>query len=115
MPEMVHAGRRPQRRSVRRHPSGKWLSVVNSMSNDVSIFAIDPVTGALGTPTTATAAVLPTSITLDPTGQFAYVTHVIGGTVWSYGVDPLTGALTPTGDAFAGKGPYAMAIAVVPH
>jgi 6-phosphogluconolactonase len=41
----IAAGQSPT--SIAIHPSGNFAYVTNSMSNDISIYSIDPATGAL--------------------------------------------------------------------
>ena len=109
------------------HPAGKFLYVVNygqsGGNTDVSLYAIDPSTGALtgpvsnadsgGAPTTAMA--------IDPSGKFAYVTYSwrtstpVGNTysqqVKVFSIDAATGALTgPSSGVAVSDTPWAIAV-----
>jgi 6-phosphogluconolactonase len=83
-------------------PSGHFAYVANGHSWTISVYSIDPLTGAL-TPTAGSpfpSAPSPHQITFTASGQFAYVTN--GGTPLSrpdgavsvYSVNSATGALT---------------------
>jgi 6-phosphogluconolactonase (cycloisomerase 2 family) len=91
------------------HPSGKFLFVLNPTSGtdaNVSVFQIDPSTGALtknpNSPFSAGGGVTPQVVIADPTGRYLYVgnfqsaTTNATGTLNSYLIDQTTGDLTPT-------------------
>ena len=104
-------GNYPQ--SIAVDPSGKFAYVLNgggSVDADVSMYTINPTTGALasiGPPVSTDGfGVYPGSISIDPDGKFAYVTNEgdpwgyedgANGSVVMYRIDATTGALTPTG------------------
>jgi 6-phosphogluconolactonase (cycloisomerase 2 family) len=111
------------------HSTGKFVYVVNhdrfssAADTDLSIFAIDPTTGALSDPTSTadSQGAPPTDVAFAPSGDFAYVTYIfrtttpVGNTfferVKTYSVDRGTGALSgPIGDAAAGSDPWAVAV-----
>jgi YVTN family beta-propeller protein len=78
-------------------PSGRFLFVANTGSNNVSVFHIDPATGALnsvpGSPVVAGSE--PRGIAVDPTARFVFVTNA--GSLPSisvFGIDASTGRLT---------------------
>jgi len=91
------------------HPSGKFLFVLNPTSGtheSVSVFQIDPSTGALtknsNSPFSAGGGVKPQVVIADPTGRYLYVgnfqsaTTNTTGILNSYLIDQATGDLTPT-------------------
>jgi 6-phosphogluconolactonase len=68
-------------------PSGKYLLVTNNyFSDNVSVFSIDPGSGALsevaGSPFFANAN--PTEILITPSGKFVYVTNPTIGTITAF-------------------------------
>ena len=81
------------------HPSGRFLFVANTASNDVSVYTINRVTGALtpvaGSPFPTAAA--PSAIAADPHGRFIYI--AAQGVISAYRIDPLTGVLTHIDDS----------------
>lgn len=99
------------------HPSGRFLYVVNyttygGNNMDVSLYTIDPVTGALSGPTSVAdgGGAPPTGIAFEPSGKYAYVTYQwspgtpVGNTFYQhvvgFPVDAETGALgAPVGSA----------------
>jgi 6-phosphogluconolactonase (cycloisomerase 2 family) len=93
--------------------AGRVVYVANN-SDDVSVFTINPTTGALtsvaGSPFAAGAG--PTAIAVDPSAKFAYVANGIDGTVSAYIIDPHTSALTPVaGSPFpVGVNPQALTV-----
>ena len=91
------------------HPSGKFLFALNPTSGtnaNVSVFQIDPSTGALtkntNSPFSAGGGVTPQVVIADPTGRYLYVgnfqsaTSNTTGILNSYLIDQITGDLTPT-------------------
>jgi len=93
---------------------GRFAYVANSRSNDVSVFAIDPVSGALaaipGSP--FAAGTRPTGVAVDPAGKFAYVANYGSNNISAFVVDAATGALTSlnSGPFSAGTGPSSVAV-----
>lgn len=110
------------------HPSGKFAYAVNQISNSVSGYTIDPLSGALSgidlngsaSGTTIATRTSPFSIAITPDGQYAYVANAIEtdsaicasgcGSVSTYSVDTTTGALTPITSIAAGKTSYSVAV-----
>jgi 6-phosphogluconolactonase (cycloisomerase 2 family) len=74
----------------------KFAYATNLTSNNVSAFAIDPVSGGLtavpGSPFAAGSG--PFGVTTDPAGKFVYVTNGASNSVSAYTVNAGTGALT---------------------
>ncbi len=112
--------------SVTVDPSGKFAYVANygtgniqnSVSGNVSMYAINHTTGALtaaGTP--VATGTNPYSVIIDPSGKFAYVTvgHAYVGNfdtidILAYAIDPTTGALSSGTVAFTGTGRYSVTV-----
>jgi DNA-binding beta-propeller fold protein YncE len=104
---MVTGGVSPQ--SVAVDPTGKFAYVANEGCPDlsggsVSMYTIDPTTGALTSVGSLAAAPVgpddvPHSVAVDPTGKFAYVANWsdLTGSVSMYTINATTGALTSIG------------------
>jgi len=97
-------------------PTGRFLYVANGTGgpSTVSVFAIDPATGALSGGAQVTAGANPIGLALPATGQMLYVTNFNSATVSLYAIDANTGALTEqtaAGSPFAiGQEPYGAAV-----
>jgi YVTN family beta-propeller protein len=91
-------------------PSGKFVYVANSGSNNVSMYTIDTATGALTSVGTIPAGTEPLSVAVDPAGKFAYVTNSGSNDVSMYTIDATTGSLTQIGAIGAGMSPTSIAI-----
>lgn len=80
---------------------GKFAYVANSGSNNVSMYTIGAMSGALTLIGTIPAGTGPASVGIDPSGKFVYVAN--GGfgpdtaSVSMYAINGTTGALTPAG------------------
>ena len=94
--------------SITVDPAGKFAYVASagcSAQGYVSMYAINPTTGALASigPPVPSNDESTDSVTVDPSGKFAYVAS--SGNVWdidfgsvlTYAINPATGALTSTG------------------
>ena len=117
--------------SVTVHPSRRFAYVVNGNNgvpggatnvavNSISVYALDPVTGAIAGPIdTQPANANPISAVVHPSGKFVYVVNeqrfgTTTGNISVYAVDPTTGHLTPKGTSADLGGPPATAIAFAP-
>jgi 6-phosphogluconolactonase (cycloisomerase 2 family) len=93
---------------------GRFAYVANGLSNNVSVYAINPASGALaaipGSP--FAAGTYPYSVAVDPTGKFAYVANLISNNISAFVIDAATGSLTPVnGSPFAaGMSPKSVAV-----
>ena len=116
---MVAGGVSPQ--SVAVDPTGEFAYVANegcldAFAGNVSMYKIDPTTGALtpiGPP--VAAGLDPHSVAVDPSGKFAYVANagvdVLPGSVSMYTINATTGALTSIGTLNADQNaPYSVAV-----
>ena len=109
------------------HPTGKFIYVVNEVRfggtiGNISVFGIDPTTGALMPEgTTADLGGAPaTALAFAPSGKFAYVTYLPPDpqnngnfdTVKTYAVSTTTGLFSSTliGTAPTGNNPWAIAV-----
>jgi len=93
---------------------GKFAYVANSGFDNVSMYGINPSTGALTplAPPRIAAGTQPASVAVDPSGKFAYVANFGSNTVSMFTIDTSTGALTPIGSPVpAGSGPVSVAVA----
>ena len=88
----------------------RFAYVANSISNDVTMHTIDPVTGALTRIGAIAAGKEPYTITVDPLARFVYAGNFGSNTISMYSIDPATGALTSTGTVETGIGPYSLTI-----
>ena len=118
---------RPRSRSI---PSGKFVYVVNQLSNSISAYSINATTGALasidadaltaGLQTSIPTELTPVAIAIDPAGTYAYVASLgqslystvcgravvpANGCISAYSIDASTGALTAI-DATGTSGLY---------
>ena len=96
-------------------PTGKYLLVTNNYSNggDVSVFSIDPSTGALspfGSPVPANTN--PTEILFTHSGQFVYVTNPEIGMVTGFAFTNGRLTLVPGTPVSSGQGGGALGLAV---
>jgi DNA-binding beta-propeller fold protein YncE len=105
--------------SVAVHSSGKFAYVANEggfAPTSVSIYSIDPATGALKSAGLIATGGRANAVTMDPTGKFAYVADISNGfagesnNISMYTVNGTTGALTTSGTIPAGVQPSSIAI-----
>lgn len=94
-------------------PSGQYLLVTNSFSNNISVFSIDSSSGALtpvnGSPFYANQD--PGEILMPPSGDLVYVTNTGIGTVTGFTFSTSTGQLTSVGAPYySGAGAAGMAV-----
>lgn len=85
-------------------PTGKFLYVLNVLSQNISTFSIDPTSGVLTHVALTSTGADPVSMSVDPSGLFLYVTNSSAGTISAYKLNPSTGALSaPTATAVGGQ------------
>jgi 6-phosphogluconolactonase (cycloisomerase 2 family) len=105
--------------SITVNPTNGFAYVVNEGSDDVTIFAIDPVTGAPTAFDTIRARVLPVSLAFSfgtnaaaHVPSFAYVVDAGSNQVSAYSIDPVSGTLVALGAPVdTGAGPNSVAVA----
>lgn len=97
--------------SIAVSPSGAYAYVTNFGGDNVSIFNIDPTTGALNFKTVVAsppaAGTSPTSVAVEPNGKFAYVSSIdlpSVGNVAAFSISQSSGALGGTLTALSGAG-----------
>ena len=117
--------------SITVHPSRRFLYVTNGSggaqgtatsvpANSISVYQLDPVTGAVSGPTdTKPVNGNPVSVVVHPTGKFIYVVNEVRfgsplGNLSAFSVDSTTGALTSMGTTADSGGAPATALAFVP-
>ncbi len=83
--------------SVTVDPSGKFVYAANNVSNNVSAYTIDTVTGALTNVGSVAAGTNPVSVIVDPSGKFAYAANFTSNNVSFYSINNSTGMLTDMG------------------
>ena len=96
---------------------GKFVYVANPSADNLSMYRIDPVTGALTplVPPRIASGGLPASVAVDPSGKFVYVANFGSNDVSMFAVDATTGGLTPIGSPVpAGGLPASVAVAPDP-
>ncbi len=103
--------------SVTVDPTGKFAYVADGEPNsdaspgvNVSMYTINPTTGALTSIGTIAAGLSPSSIAIDPSGKFAYVASSGSNNVSMYSINATTGALTSLGPIAAGTSPSSVAL-----
>jgi 6-phosphogluconolactonase len=79
---------------------GKFAYVANYGSNSISMYNIDPVTGALAFIGTVAAGSSPVSVAVDRSGKFAYVANNDSHDISMYTINATTGILTPIGEGY---------------
>ena len=92
--------------------SGKFVYVTNFFGNNISGYAIDPVTGALaaiaGSPFSVEAN--PYFVAVESSGKFVYVANLFDNNISGYRINSATGALTAVAcSPFAGTRPANLA------
>ncbi len=96
--------------SVALGPSGKFAYVGDVVSNDILMYGVDGITGALTLNGTIASGLYPYPVVVDPSGKFAYVSNENSNNIGIYTIDAATGALTSVGTVSAGTLPGSLAI-----
>jgi 6-phosphogluconolactonase (cycloisomerase 2 family) len=95
-------------------PTGRFVYVTNTNTNNISQYSINQTTGVLTSITTAIASgASPSGVAVDPTGRFVYVINQGANNVSQYSINQTTGALTEITTAIA-AGTYPSGVAVDP-
>jgi len=79
------------------HPSGRFLYVPNSASNNISVYRMDLDGGWLTAGTPIATGVGPHKMSIHPNGNFAFVASETSNEMHVYGISPLTGELSLVG------------------
>jgi YVTN family beta-propeller protein len=101
--------------SVAVDPAGNFVYVATEnatpgSAGSLSMYAINPTTGALASIGTIAAGTDPVSVAVDLSGKFAYVTNSGSNDVSMYTIDATTGALASIGTIAAGTDPVSVAM-----
>ncbi|MHC4800347.1 MAG: lactonase family protein, partial [Planctomycetota bacterium] len=89
----INTGSRPFGIDI--HPTGNFAYVANMGADEITVYAIDNVTGMLSTVDTySCAGTGPMFVVVDPTGSFAYVANYYSNTVAAFAIDQSTGEMT---------------------
>jgi 6-phosphogluconolactonase (cycloisomerase 2 family) len=104
--------------SVAVDPSGKFAYAANEggpIPTSVSMYTINPTTGALTSTGIIAASARASFVAVDPSGRFAYVAEGYDSTftdseVSMYTINPTTGTLTSAGTVAAGLGAISIAV-----
>ncbi len=88
-------------------PTPRYVLVVRAFSSSLTVFEIDPGTGALTQRTSITLPYTPMFIAMHPSMRFAYIANINNNLVSAYEVDQVSGVLTQiAGSPYAtGAGP----------
>ncbi len=86
------AGNTPAAISI--HPSGKYVYVANSLSDDISVFTVNAADGSLVSAGTVSAGSFPNDIVIDPDGRFLYAVNANSGNISAYRIGQNDGSLT---------------------
>ena len=76
------------------HPSGNFLYAVSDSYRKVSLFSLDPTTGAPTYQSSYDTGNNPSSITIDPTGRFLYISNSTDSSISMFSINVASGALT---------------------
>jgi 6-phosphogluconolactonase (cycloisomerase 2 family) len=96
-------------------PNGNFLFSLNRLSNDISIFAINPATGGLTDAGSAPAPNGPYAMVFSSNGNYAYVSCDSASTIAAYAFTLSTGALTPlAGGSYAAGAGRIQGLAITP-
>ena len=81
------------------HPTGKFLYVANTNSDDISVFTVgaNGALTAVGSPVPTADGDSPGDMTIDPQGRFLFVSHICcqTGSMDVFTINGTSGALTP--------------------
>lgn len=76
------------------HPQGRFAYAVNTASDSITTFRVDPATGMLAASGSAATGRAPFLLQFHPSGRYAFLTISTDGVVATYDVDPESGVLT---------------------
>ncbi len=103
--------------SVAVDPTGMYAYVANFNSIGpvgVSKYAINAVTGVLGSREDFDAGTNPRAVAVDPSGRYVYVANFSSGNVSGYTINATTGVLTPIAGSPFGAAAGSISVAVDP-
>jgi len=76
-------------------PFGKFVFVLDTLSSQISIFKISPISGGITAGAIAATGIQPTSIAIRGDDNWLFVTNFNSATLSQYSFAPATGVLTP--------------------
>jgi len=93
-------------------PYGNTLYVLDTLSNQISILRISPVSGSLtsGNPATVATGTQPISIAIRSDDNWLFVTNFQSATLSEYSVTPATGSLQPLPATQTDNQPWGLAV-----
>jgi 6-phosphogluconolactonase len=91
-------------------PFGKFVYTLDTLSNQVSVFQISPISGALTAGTAVVTGLQPTSLAIRDDDNWLFVANFNSATVSQYEVNPSTGALTPLPPIVVDNNPWGVAV-----
>lgn len=91
-------------------PFGKYIYVLDTLSNQVSPFQIGQSSGVLTAGTVATTGLMPVAITIRGDDNWLFVTNFNSATMSQYSIAPATGALSGYPAITTDDYPYGVAV-----
>jgi 6-phosphogluconolactonase (cycloisomerase 2 family) len=91
-------------------PFGKYVYVLDTLSNQISSFTISPVTGSLTAGTIAVTGLQPISIAIRGDDNWLFVTNFSAATLSQFSITPATGSLTPLPAVGTDNLPWGLAV-----
>jgi 6-phosphogluconolactonase (cycloisomerase 2 family) len=91
-------------------PYGNYVYVLNTISNQVSILKVSPVSGTLTSLTPVATGLQPTSIAIRSDDNWLFVTNFGAATISEYAVTPQTGALSSLTPTSTDNYPFGVAV-----
>jgi 6-phosphogluconolactonase len=96
-------------------PAGRFAYVTNVNSGNISVYTIDPASGALsaipGSPFQDPDGA-PFPLTIDPAGRFLYVGNVGSNNISAFAIDAISGTITPIAGSPFPAGTYPTCLAI---
>lgn len=88
------------------HPNGKFLYVLNSRSDSISVFTVNADTAALELASTVNAGDYPHALDFSDNGDYMYVVSEIDAKLREYSVNKTTGELALVNTVSTGASPH---------
>jgi DNA-binding beta-propeller fold protein YncE len=92
-------------------PFGNFVYALDTLSSQISILKISPVTGALTSDgTTATGGIMSTSMAIRGDDNWLFVTNQLSASLSEFSITPVSGALTPGSSIPTDNSPWGVAV-----